>query len=120
MKALILVDHGSSVDEANQILKQICFNLRNHPNTGFDIIEYCHMELSEPTIKQAIDTCVRKGAEKIVVHPYFLVPGRHSKSDIPRMVKEASLDHKNLDYKVTEPLGIHEKILEVVIERANQ
>ena len=118
MKALVLVDHGSKVEEANKLLEKICTSLRSRPKTGFDIIEYCHMELAEPTIKQAIDNCVSKGADEIVVHPYFLSPGRHSKSDIPRMVKKATRNHDGLIYRVTEPLGFHHKILEVIIERA--
>jgi sirohydrochlorin ferrochelatase len=76
------------------------------------------MELAEPTIAEAYDYCVKMGASHIVVHPYFLAPGRHSTQDIPRMVEEAAIKHSNVTYQVTEPLGIHEKIIEVVLERS--
>lgn len=117
-KALIVVDHGSKVKEANDMLVKIAELIKNKDDTEFDIITYCHMELAEPTISQAFEECVSKGANHIVVHPYFLAPGRHSTQDIPRMVKDAASNHPEVFYKVTEPLGIHDKIIEVILERA--
>ena len=117
-KALIIVDHGSKVEEANQMLVSISELLQKKQNPEFKIITYCHMELAEPTIEQAFAYCASKGATHIVVHPYFLAPGRHSTQDIPRMVKDAAEKHSGITYHVTEPLGIHEKIIEVIFERS--
>lgn len=117
-KALILVDHGSAVKEANHLLEEVAEKIRAHPDSPFDIVEHCHMELCEPTIKNAFRKCVSAGAEDITVHPYFLVPGRHSKSDIPEMVAEAARDFPLVNHRVTEPIGLHDKIIEVVLERA--
>ena len=117
-KALILVDHGSTVEQANETLARIAGLIETSGKSRFDIVKYCHMELAEPTVEQAFDACVREGAGHIVVHPYFLVPGKHSTEDIPRMVKEAASRHEGVSYHVTEPLGIHENIIEVVLERA--
>ncbi len=116
-KALILVDHGSVVQEANDALVEVADIVTKKNKLDFDIIRYCHMELAKPTISQAFDDCVSQGACQIIVHPYFLAPGRHSKQDIPNMVKQAADGHPGVSYKVTEPLGIHEKIVEVILER---
>ncbi len=40
------------------------------------------MELASPSLEDAFSVCVSSGAEEIVVHPYFLAPGRHSKTDV--------------------------------------
>jgi sirohydrochlorin ferrochelatase len=117
-KALIIVDHGSKLNEANEMLIDIAERIKKKNNSEFEIITYSHMELAEPTISQAFDDCVSKGADHIVVHPYFLAPGRHSTQDIPRMVKEAAAKHPGVSYKVTEPLGIHDKIIEAILERS--
>lgn len=118
-KALIIVDHGSTVEEANDMLVEVA-RLVESAESGFDIVKYCHMELAEPTIGQAFDACVGEGAGSVVVHPYFLSPGRHSTRDIPAMVEEAARKHPGIVYKVTEPLGIHSKIIEVILERAGE
>ena len=86
--------------------------------SGLDCVHYAHMELAEPTIGQGFETCVREGATAVVVHPYFLSPGRHSTSDIPRMVAEAAKAFPEIQYCVTEPLGLHAKLCEVVLERS--
>lgn len=117
-KALIIIDHGSKVNEANQMLEEIAELIKEKNSTEFEIIAYCHMELAEPTIEQAFEECVSNGASHIVVHPYFLAPGRHSSQDIPRMVKEAAKNYPDVSYIVTDPLGIHNKIIEVILERA--
>jgi len=119
-KALIIVDHGSVIDEANNLIVIISNLLRDHPENIFQIIKYCHMELADPTIEDAFNQCVMEGAREITIHPYFLVPGRHSKTDIPMMVREAALKHPDIKYNVTEPLGIHEKILDIILERAKE
>lgn len=118
-RALILVDHGSVVQEANDLLVKVTELIKNSSNSNFDIVRYSHMELAKPTISQAFDECVIEGADEIIIHPYFLAPGRHSKQDIPKMVKDAALKHPHVSYRVTEPLGLHPKIIDVVLERAN-
>lgn len=118
-RALILVDHGSVVKEANDMLIEVAGMVRESCKSEFDIVRYAHMELAEPTIRQAFDACVADGAKEVVVLPYFLAPGRHSTRDIPRMVEEAAQKHSHVSYRVTEPLGIHQKIVEVVLERAS-
>ena len=116
-KALILVDHGSVVKEANDMLAEIA-NMIKQTSREFDIVLYAHMELAEPTISQAFDACVAEGAKEIIVHPYFLALGRHSTQDIPNIVKDAAKKYPHVSYHITEPLGIHPKIIDVILERA--
>jgi sirohydrochlorin ferrochelatase len=118
-RALIIVDHGSVVNEANDMLLQVTEMLRDDDECNFEIVRYSHMELAEPTISQTFDACVADGAEEIIVHPYFLFPGKHSTQDIPNMVQEAAKKHPQVSYRVTDPLGLHHKIVKLVLERAN-
>ena len=82
------------------------------------IVGYAHMELAEPGIGVGFDECVRRGATEVVAFPYMLSPGKHSTRDIPRMVTEAASKHPGVKYSVTPAFGIHEKLGEVVLERA--
>ncbi|KAJ8908171.1 hypothetical protein NDN08_008265 [Rhodosorus marinus] len=116
-KALLLVDHGSRRAAANDMLNDVKEMIVGM-NPEVDIVEAAHMELADPNISMGIETCVEKGAEEIIVVPYFLSPGRHSAKDIPEMVDEASSGHPNVKISVAEPLGVHSKIGEVILERA--
>lgn len=115
-KALLIIDHGSVQDEANRMLGGVAEMLRRiRPHL---IINIAHMELAHPTISEGIENCVLAGATEIMVHPYMLSPGRHATKDVPRMVRDSSKKYPQVKVEVTKPLGIHEKIGEVVLERA--
>jgi sirohydrochlorin ferrochelatase len=115
---VILVDHGSTRDEANALLEDVAQLFRG--TTHARIVEIAHMELSEPTIAQAFARCVVQGARRIVVHPYFLGPGRHSTTDIPRLVAEAAAAHPGVAYSVTAPLGLDPRMTGVILDRIGE
>ncbi len=114
--ALILVDHGSRFQEANDMLLDVVKMVKER--SGWERIYAAHMELAEPTIRQAFAQAVGDGATAVIVHPYFLSPGRHSTTDIPRLVEEAAKAFPGVEHCVTAPLGVHPKIGDVVLERA--
>lgn len=115
---LILVDHGSRFAAANEQLDAVAALYRRV--SGRQIVEPAHMELAEPTIAQAFDACARQGAKLVVVHPYFLAPGRHSTTDIPRLTAAAAQAHPGVRYHVTAPLGLDEKITQVIEQRVGE
>ncbi len=115
--ALVLVDHGSRRLEANGVVEQIATLVRAaRPEI---LVHAAHMELAEPSLPDAIAACVAEGAEEVVVQPYFLAPGRHSSEDIPRLTREAAARHPAVRFRVADPLGVHAKLAEVVLERAD-
>jgi sirohydrochlorin ferrochelatase len=115
-QALLIVDHGSTRKEANDMLKLVAARCKKlAPKVA---VHYAHMELAEPTIAQGFEQCVKDGARQVTVLPYMLSPGRHAVSDIPNMVAECAQHHPGVKFKVTPPLGLSTKIAEVVMERA--
>ena len=116
--AIVIVDHGSRRDEANEMLLQ--FVQLFEARASFGIVESAHMELSEPSIATAINRCVERGAEHIVVAPYFLAPGNHWRKDIPQLVAEAASRHRGISCQVTQPLGIHPLMVEIVQARIDE
>lgn len=66
------------------------------------------MEIAEPSIDQAFDRCVAAGASKVVLHPFFLSPGRHVTSDIPALMSGAAKRHPDVAWVVSQPLGLQE------------
>jgi len=114
-RAVLLVDHGSRRAEANAVLDDIAELL--HPLLPARAIRVAHMELAEPTVAQGIDACVAAGADEVTVVPYFLGPGSHAARDIPRLVEAAAARHPGLRVRVAEPLGVHERLAELVALR---
>lgn len=118
MKAILLVDHGSVRREANEMLVDMAQLVQRM--TGSDVIvRHAHMELAEPTIAEGFTNCVEAGANEVIVFPYMLSPGRHSTTDIPRMVSEAAANHPGVTFSVTPPFGIEEKLGEIILTRAH-
>lgn len=114
-RALLLVDHGSRREQANGVLAEVAEIVRRR--SDFAVVRYAHMEIAEPTIAQGFDACVEDGAREVVIHPYFLAPGDHYNETVPRLVAEAAVKHPEVRWTITEPLGIHPKLCEVVLER---
>ena len=112
---IILVDHGSRLASANDMLNDVVELFRRV--AGYSIVFPAHMELAAPSIADAFTACVNQGATRVVVHPYFLSPGRHSTTDIPRMAAEAAKHHPHISFHVTQPLGLDEKIAQVIVKR---
>jgi sirohydrochlorin ferrochelatase len=97
------------------MLDEVCALFARVTNTA--IVEPAHMELAEPTMAQAFDRCVARGAREVVVMPYFLSPGRHSTKDIPNLTVEAAQAHPDVPFRVAEPLGIDYRMAHVMQRR---
>jgi len=57
---------------------------------------------------------VESGAEFIICHPFFLSRGRHVSEDIPQLMKEASISSNNIEFVITEPLGVQSNIVNLI------
>ena len=117
MKGILIVDHGSVRPEANDML--ICMANLVQAMAGAEVVvRYAHMELAEPDIASGFTECVRAGATDVTVFPYMLSPGRHSTTDIPRLVSNTAKSFPHVVFNVTPAFGVHEKLAELVLERS--
>ena len=116
-RAILLVDHGSRRAEANALLEDVADQIRKRAPES--IVEVAHLEITKPNIVEGIDACVKKDATHIVVHPYFLGPGRHTSEDIPTQVERARERHPNVRIRISEPLGGHTALIDVILDRVS-
>jgi len=112
---VIVVDHGSRRAESNHMLET--FVERFASDGAYAIVEAAHMELAEPSIATAFDRCVARGARRIVVIPYFLLPGKHWHQDIPDLTEAAARRHPEIPFMVGAPIGLHPMMIDVVRAR---
>lgn len=110
--------HGSRVSEANNAATEVAAMVREM--TGFEIVEVAFRELHGPDIQQGIDTCVGKGAGRILLMPYFLFMGAHVLHDLPEEIKTAKERYPDLVMEMGGHLGVHEKLAEVETERIHE
>jgi len=117
MKGILIVDHGSVRSEANDMLRSVADLIQRMAGSDV-VVRYAHMDLADPDIAAGFSSCVEAGATEVTVFPYMLSPGRHSTTDIPRMVAEVARAFPHVSFSVTPAFGLHEKLAEVVLERA--
>jgi len=113
--AVLIMAHGSRIAEANDAVREVASMVQKM--TGFEIVEVAYRELHEPDIQQGIDNCVRLGAERILLMPYFLFMGAHVLRDLPDEIERARERYPALAMEMGAHLGVHEKLAEVQTER---
>jgi len=116
-RAIIIVDHGSRRDAANQMLDEVAALVQERTS---DRVYAAHMELAEPSIAQAFDRAVAEGARFVFVFPYFLSPGRHSREDIPRLCTEAAGRHPGVDWHCSAPIGLDRIMADLIVHRVGE
>jgi sirohydrochlorin ferrochelatase len=114
---IIIVDHGSRRPESNRMLEELAALFADRFRERYSTVEPAHMELAEPSIATAYAHCVERGAQRVVVCPFFLGPGKHWTQDIPRLTAEAAARFPATRYHVAPTLGIDDLILDLLEKR---
>ena len=118
MESIILTGHGSPKKDANNIetMGRLLHSMI-HPDCSKGCVRVAYLQFAKPELPDTIKESVLNGAKKIIIHPYFLISGMHVTKDIPEMIKEAEKMYPDVEFIYTEPLGIHEKLAKVIMER---
>lgn len=116
--ALLLIAHGSRRDEANADLKFLAGELVRRGR--YPIIESCYLELAEPDIEAGGDRCVARGADRVLMVPYFLSAGMHVVRDLEDARQSLQAKYPMADFRLCEPIGRHPLLVEIVARRAEE
>lgn len=114
---VIICDHGSRRAQSNESLEEVARLFADRFADDCAIVEPAHMELAMPDIAAAYAACVQRGANHIVVLPFFLAHGKHFMRDIPSLTSQAAVDFPGTTYQIAEPLGIDNLILDLLKKR---
>jgi sirohydrochlorin ferrochelatase len=112
---ILIVWHGSRREEANADVREAARLIGRRGS--FACVEPAFLEIVSPTIEEGFARLVRRGADHVIVHPYFLSPGRHTRGDIPVDVQASASRHPGVTYQITEPLAAHPSVIDASIER---
>lgn len=117
MDAVILFSHGSLLCGAGEALKEQATRLKMQGVAP--VVEVGYLNYSDPPFYEAVGRCVAQGANRVLVTPYFLVPGKFVKVDLPKAVEQARAAHPNIEFVIAEALGYDALLADALIESAN-
>ena len=99
----LLFSHGSLLCGSEQTILRHCRELE--AATNWERVRPGFMNYSEPTFEAAVAEFAADGFEKIIIAPYFLVPGKFVRVDLPQRVEAAVKAYPHLVFEVAKPLG---------------
>ncbi len=113
--AVVYIGHGSRRQEGNeQFIQFIQSVIKEIP---IQKQEFAFLELVAPTIQQSLENIILQGARKILVVPVLLFAAAHYKRDIPDELNITLKRFANVNITITEPFGVHEKMIQLVQKR---
>jgi len=114
---IVIFGHGSSVPSANDAVVRVAAEAALAGS--FALSETAFLEVS-PTLREATAKLVGRGAQEILVIPYFLTLGIHLQRDLPRIIEELSIEFGGLPMRVTPPLDGHPALSGIVVDRVRE
>jgi sirohydrochlorin ferrochelatase len=118
MHGLVLIAHGSRRQASNQEVMDLNSRLQRSASDRFQLYETGFLEIASPSIPEAIESCIHRGATYITVVPYFLSAGRHVVEDIPGIIEPLAHKHKTVTIHITEHVGASDSMVELILESA--
>ena len=118
MQVLLLVAHGSRRQESNLEIESLSKKIAKFESKEFDKVMPAFLELTSPSIPEAIKKCSEIGATKVTILPYFLSAGVHITRDIPNEISEASQNTPGLEIQIANYFGSRDEIAELLLKTA--
>ncbi|AHM68379.1 sirohydrochlorin chelatase [Paenibacillus polymyxa] len=115
--AVLVLGRGSSDPDANSDFFKITRMLWE--KLSYTWVESSFIGVTQPSFPDGLERCVRMGAKKIIVLPYFLFTGVLIKR-IEEMTQEFAEAHPALQVEMGGYFGFHPQLVELVLERANE
>jgi precorrin-8X/cobalt-precorrin-8 methylmutase len=84
---------------------------------GSRAVECCFVSLAQPDVPTGVERCLRLGARRVLVAPYFVNTGVLVKR-IADQVAEARERHPEAELLLTAHLGVHARLVELIRARA--
>lgn len=116
MQAVILVGHGSLRNASGAAMIRLA--ARAQKEGVAPLVKAGFLNYSRPRFAETLDRVVARGATDVVVVPYFLLPGKFVREDVPRMITAARATHPQIALRMAAPFGDHPALAALVAKRA--
>jgi sirohydrochlorin ferrochelatase len=111
----VVAAHGSSSPEANESIRTLAAALECRLGAP---VGAAFLERAEPSIPAALRRAHVAGASRIVMLPFFLMPGMHVRRDLEALAAQVRSE-TGADIVVTEYLGAHPDVVALLVDLAN-
>jgi len=113
---ILVIGHGSSDKGARTAFEYTV----NGIVPLYKSVNFCFLELDKPNIEEGVRNIVSKGTGLLIVVPYFLHKGAHTKKDVRYDLYSALEKYRLKEAHVTEHLGADVKMVNLILERARE
>jgi len=115
--AVLVVGRGSSDPDANSDLFKMTRMLWERMNVKW--VETAFIGVTDPLIAEGVERCVRLGAKRVVILPYFLFTGILIKR-IEGLMEQFEDQYPEVEFKLGEYFGYHPKLQTMIQDRVNE
>lgn len=112
--AVIILGHGSRSGGADEAIKRIAAEVKRVGD--FVCVEHAFLQYVRPMLAEILETCIRQGANNIVIVPFFMQAGAHVTQHIPDLVEKAKKRHPGVNIAVTDYAGTHPLMAKIVVD----
>lgn len=116
MKGIILFGHGSRTAEYVQPFERIRAAMAARQPEA--LVELGFLELTRPSLEEAIECLVKRGVSHISVVPIFIGPGRHVLKDLPQLAANAMDRFPGLEIDLASPVGEASEVIDAMAKVA--
>ncbi len=112
--AVIILGHGSKRPHAGDDLAGLAARLKT--DAGYDIVEHAFLQYAPPSLGETVKRCIERGAERIVIVPFFVQAGLHVTKDVPEQVDRLRERYRAVRFEITAPVGSHPMMASLVTD----
>jgi sirohydrochlorin ferrochelatase len=116
VQAILVFSHGSVLCGAERNLVDLVGRLRARGDAP--IVELGFLNYNQPSFADAVERCVRQGATRIVIAPYFLIAGKFVVADLPRVIAEERAKHPQVEFLTADVIGFHPALADAILASA--
>ena len=116
MTAIVLFAHGSRDPAWQRPMLAVAQRIRDRTPQMW--VACAYLELTEPSLPQAVAQAVAKGHRQIRVLPMFLGVGKHVREDLPVLMAQLKADHPGVAFDLQAAVGEQAAVLDALAQAA--
>ncbi|MBO1581757.1 sirohydrochlorin chelatase [Bacillus sp. XF8] len=118
MKGIVYIGHGSRLQEGNEQFIHFVRSVIKERSESIQKIGF--LELTTPTVQDAITEAIQDGATEVLIVPVLLFAAAHYKRDVPFEIEKIQKRYPHITFSVATPFSTHPFMIELVIKRIRE